>query len=235
VNVVSSWSFVWLKSRLKNRTRFELFFLGLRQFDRSVEDGLDGRLLGWGPDRPGDGDAREGLGNEEAIPGAKLPGAVGMEIEGADGGAGEFCELRDAWLGDHRGAAGAVGGDGAVVAGEVGPMQIPQAGGAVAGTRASNGNETETFDGAGDEFSIKTAADEDADAAVAEAPGADEQTPMPEGVDGGRRDVVTGSRTEVADIPVAEGHAETADRHAREARDDGEGDALLEGVGVGHG
>jgi hypothetical protein len=70
---------------------------------------------------------------------------------------------------------------------------------------------------------------------VAEAPGGGEQAAMPEGVDGGRWGVVAKGGADVADITVAEGDAETADRHACEQGDDGEGDALLEGVGVGHG
>jgi hypothetical protein len=58
---------------------------------------------------------------------------------------------------------------------------------------------------------------------------------VPEGVDGGRGSVVAGSGAGVADVAVAEGDAETANGHAREAGDDGEGEALLQGVGVCHG
>jgi hypothetical protein len=70
---------------------------------------------------------------------------------------------------------------------------------------------------------------------VAEAPGAGEQAAMPEGVNDGRGDVVAGGGVGVADVAVTEGDAETADGQAREAGEDGEGQALLQGVGVGHG
>jgi hypothetical protein len=217
------------------RQSFELFFGGLGQFDRVVEDGLHGCVVGGYLGGPGDGDTREGLGDEEAVPGAKLPGPVGMGVERADGGASEFGQLGDAGLGDHGGAAGTVGGDGAVVACEVGAVEVAQADAAVAGAGAADGDKAETLNGAGDEFAVKAAADEDGDAVVAEAPGAGEQAAMPESVDGRRRDVVPGGRADVPDIAVAEGDAETAHGHAREAGDNGEGDALLEGVGVGHG
>ena len=90
------------------------------------------------------------------------------------------------------------------------------------------------FDGAGNEFAVKAAADEDGEAVVAEAPGAGEQAAVPEGVDGGGRDLVAGCGSGFADVAVAEGDTETADNHARQAGDDGEDDALLQGVGVGH-
>ena len=46
------------------------------------------------------------------------------------------------------------------------------------------------------------------------------------------RDVVAGSGSGLADVAVTEGDAETADDHARQAGDDGEGYALLQGVGL---
>ena len=57
---------------------------------------------------------------------------------------------------------------------------------------------------------------------------------MPEGVDGWGRAVVAGSGSGLADILVAEGGAETANDQARDTGNDREGDALLQGVGVGH-
>ena len=144
-------------------------------------------------------------------------------------------ELGDTGLGDHGGAAGAVGGDGAVVAVEVGALQVAEAGGSVARAGAADGDEAEALDGAGDEFAVEAAADEDGDVAVAEAPCAGEQTS-----DARRRRwlavgrVVAGNGAGVDDVFVAEGDAEAADDHARQTRDDGEGEALLEGeVGDG--
>ena len=57
---------------------------------------------------------------------------------------------------------------------------------------------------------------------------------MPEGVDRGRWSVVARDGVGIADIAVAEGDAEAADGHARDAGDDGKGEALLQSVGGGH-
>lgn len=57
---------------------------------------------------------------------------------------------------------------------------------------------------------------------------------MPEGVDPWGWDVVAASGSGLADVAVTESDAETADDHARQARDDGEGYALLQSVGGGH-
>ena len=69
---------------------------------------------------------------------------------------------------------------------------------------------------------------------VAEVPGAEEQGAVPEGVDGGGWGVEAVESARVADVFEAEGHAEEADDRAREAGDDGEGEALVQGVGGGH-
>src|SRR5271170_4596202 len=69
---------------------------------------------------------------------------------------------------------------------------------------------------------------------VAEVPCADKQAAMPEGIDGRRRRVEAQRGAGVADIFETEGHAEETDRSAREARDDGKGEPLLQGVGGGH-
>ena len=156
-----------------------------------------------------------------------------MDVAGADGGVDELGELGRAGLGDHGRAAGAVSGDGAVVAGEVRALHVAQAGGAVAGAGAANGDEAEPFDGAGDEFSIEAAAYEDIEVVVAKAPGAGEQAAVPEGVDPWGWDVVAGSGPRLADVAVTEGDAETADNHARQAGDDGEDYALLQAVRLG--
>jgi len=58
---------------------------------------------------------------------------------------------------------------------------------------------------------------------------------VPEGVDGRRRDVIAGGGTGIADVAVTKSDAKTADGHAREPGDDGEGESLLQGVGVSHG
>ena len=57
----------------------------------AVEGGLDGGggdLAGGNVGGPGEDHAREGLGDEESVPGAKLPGALGLVVKAADPGAG---------------------------------------------------------------------------------------------------------------------------------------------------
>jgi hypothetical protein len=184
--------------------------------------------------RPGYGDAGEGLGDEEAVPGVGLPCAVGMNVEGSDSGVDEFGQLDDAGFGDLRGTSGAVRGDGAVVSGDVSALQVAQTGGSVARAGAADGDEAETLDSAGDQFAVEAAADENGHAVVAEPPCGGEQAAVPEGIDGWRRAVVAGKGTGIANVFVAEGDAETADDGARQAGDDGEGDALLQGVRRGH-
>ena len=115
-----------------------------------------------------------------------------MDVEGPHRGVDELGQLDDAGLGDLCRAAGAVGGNGAVVPGEVGALQVAQSGSAVARAGAANGDEAEPLDRAGDEFAVEAAADEDGDAVVAEAPRRGEQAAMPEGIDGRRRRIVAG-------------------------------------------
>ncbi len=179
---------------------------------------------------PGDGDTREGLGNEEAVPGTGLPGAMGVDVKGSDGGIDELGKLYNAWFGDHSGASGAVGGDGAVVAGEVSALQVAQASGSIARAGASDGDEAEPFDRAGDEFAVEAAADENGHSMIAEAPRRGQQTAMPEGIDRRRRRVVAGKSAGIGDVFVAERDAKAADDGARQAGNNGEGEALLQGV-----
>ena len=106
--------------------------------------------------------------------------------------------------------------------------------GAVAGAGAPNRDKTEPFNGTGDKFAIEAAANQDSDAIVAKTPGAGEEAAMPECVDCRRRRVVTGTRPWIADVAVAEGYTEAADGHARQARNNSEGDALLQAKSLGH-
>jgi len=80
--------------------------------ERSLHSGLFRRNLRG----PSNGDTRKRLRNEKAIPRAQLPGAFGMDIKSADRAAYQLGELDNAGFGYLRRAAGAVGGDGAVVA-----------------------------------------------------------------------------------------------------------------------
>jgi hypothetical protein len=219
---------------------FELFFSRvvwgrLGECDGAVEGSLDGGLLGGNRNGPGDGDTGEGLGNEEAVPGAKLPCAVGVDVAGADGRVEEMGEMNHAGLGDHGWPARTVCSDGAVVSGEIGTVKTAQADGAVAGAGAADDDEAEPLDGAGNEFAVEAAAYQNREAVSAKTPRTSEQTAVPEGVDGGRRNVVAGGGTGIADVAVTKGDTKTADGHAREAGDDGEGESLLQGVGVSHG
>ena len=206
----------------------------MSKFDRMVEYGLDGGLLRRDLRGPRNGDARERFGNKETVPGAKFPSLLGVGVEGAYGCIDEFRKLGDARFGDLSRTTGTIGGDSAVVTGEVGTLKVAEAAGSVAGTGASNGNEAQALDGAGDKFAVEAATDKDGDAIVAEAPGAGEKTAMPEGVDRRWRRVVTRIGSGIADVAVAKCHAKAADGHARQARDNGEGDTLLKSEGLGH-
>jgi hypothetical protein len=213
---------------------FQLFFLGRRQLYYPLECGLDLGQITWNFARPGYCDPGKGLGNEEAIPRAQLPGAFGIGVEGTDGAVGELGELRDAGLGHHRRATGAVGSNGAVAAGKVGAVEATQTKAAITRTGAPDSGEAETFDGAGNKFAVEATADKDADSEVAEAPSAGQQGSVPKGIDGRRRAVVTRGCTGLGYVFVPKGNAKTTDGHARDARDDGEGKALLQGIGGGH-
>jgi len=160
---------------------------------------------------------------------------VRIDVAGADGRVDEFGELDDAGFGDHVRAARAVCGDGAVVAREVGALEVAQAGSTIAGAGTTDGDEAKALDRTGDEFAVEAAANEDGEAVSAEVPGSGKQAAVPESVDGRRRELVAGPGTGLADVAVAESNAETADHQAREARDDRERDALLQGVGFGEG
>src|ERR1700678_308338 len=79
------------RSKLKSDTSIlGLFFRGLRQFDGAVERGLNGRQVRRSRTRPGDGDTGKRLGNEEAVPRAQLPGVLGVDVAGTDGGVDEL-------------------------------------------------------------------------------------------------------------------------------------------------
>lgn len=202
----------------------------LGQLDGVVEGGLYSSLIGGNLGGPGDRDARERLGDEEAVPGVRLPCTVRMDVEGPNCCVDQFGQLDNARLGDLGGASGAIGGNSAVVACQVGALEVAQSGRAIARAGAADGYESEALDGAGDEFAVKTAADKDGNSMVAEAPRGGEQAPMPEGVNGWGRGVVAGKGAGIRDVFVAEGDAEATDNRARQAGHDGESKALLQGV-----
>ena len=97
-----------------------------------VESSLDSSLFGGNLGGPTDGDWRERLGDEEAVPGAELPGSFGVNIKSTYGGVGKFGQLGNARFSDPGGAAGAVGGDGAVVSAKIRAVEVAEACGAVA-------------------------------------------------------------------------------------------------------
>jgi hypothetical protein len=55
-----------------------------------------------------------------------------MEVAGAHGSVDELSKMSYTGFGDHRRAAWAVGGDGAVMTGKVSTLQIAKAGSAIA-------------------------------------------------------------------------------------------------------
>jgi len=157
-----------------------------------------------------------------------------VDIEGSYGGVDEFGELRDTRFGHHCGAARAIRRDGAVASGQISALKVAKANGTIPGAGAANGNEAEAFDGASDQFAVKAAADENGDAVITKPPRTREQTSVPEGVDSGWWRVVARYGVGITDVAVPEGNTETADGHARNARDDEQSDALLKGVGRCH-
>jgi len=157
-----------------------------------------------------------------------------MGVEGADGAVGKLGELCDSGFCHHGRATRTVGGNGAVAAGKIGAVETAQARAAITRAGAPDSGETEALNGAGDEFTVEAVADEDADAEIAEAPDAGQQGSVPEGKDGRRRAVVARSGSGLRYVLVPKGDAQTADDHARDARDDGEGQTLLQGIGRGH-
>jgi hypothetical protein len=136
-----------------------LCFSGLGEFDRMIESRLNSDLLSGSLRRPGDGNARKRLGNEEPVPGSEFPGLIGVDIEGADGAIDEFGELCNTRLCDLRRTTRTIRSDSAIVTGKIGSLEIAEAAGAVTGAGASNGNETETLYGASDEFAVEAATD----------------------------------------------------------------------------
>jgi hypothetical protein len=193
----------------------------LGQFDGAVERGLDGGQVWRNWACPGYSDTGEGFGDEEAVPGAKLPGTVGVGVADADGGVDELSELGDTRLGYHGRASGSIGGDRAIATGEVGALHVTQAGGSIAGARAAYGEEAHPLRSAGDQFAIEAAADKDRKPVVAEGPHAGEHTAVPEGIDCRRGDVEADSSAGFADVLVAEGGTDTQGDNAREAGNDG--------------
>ena len=150
-----------------------------------------------------------------------MPGAVGMNVTSVHRCVDELSELGDAGFGYHNGTSGAVGGDGAVVPGEVGALEVAQTRGAVAGAGTADGEKAHVLRGTGDQLAVEALADEESEAVVAKRPHAGEQAAVPESVDGGGRNVEADRGPGFADVLVAEGSAEAQGDHARQTRDDG--------------
>lgn len=194
-----------------------------------------------GPLAPAYGDAGEGLGDLEAVPGASGPGVLGFEVEAADGGLADLGELDGAGLGLVDGAARAVGGEdgGGSLFEDV--AESDQAFAASAGAGAADGAVAEALEGASDELAVKGLADEDGGVGAAEVEGAGEDALMPEAVDFTRRgEAVEGWGDAVfGEDFKTPGAAEGLEENPDEAGDDGEGEALGDGEGplarLGHG
>ena len=133
-----------------------------------------------GPAGPAHGDAGEGFGDEEAIPGVDDPGALGFEMECADGRAGELGELDGARLGAIDGSARTVGGEDGGRAALDDLLEAEEAVAAAGGAGAARGMETEELEGAGDELAVEALADDDGGVGAAEVEGAGEHALMPE-------------------------------------------------------
>jgi hypothetical protein len=132
-----------------------------------------------------------------------------MNVTGVYRGVDELGELGDTGLCHLGRASGAVGSDGAVVAGEVGALEVAEAWSSIAGAGAADGEEAHVLGGAGDQLAVKALADEEGKAVVAEGPYAGEQAAVPEGVNGGSGDVEADGGSGFADVFVTEGGTDT--------------------------
>ena len=157
-----------------------------------------------------------------------------MNVTCTDRGVDELGELDDAGLGHHGGPAGAVGGDGTVVPGEIGALHVAQAGSAVAGAGTTDEEKAHVLGGAGDQLAIEALADQESEAMVAKGPHSGEKAAMPEGVDGRGWHVEADGGTGFADMLVTESSAKAYGDNARNPGNDGKDDALLQGELLGH-
>ena len=109
---------------MKPRRRWGTRISGLGQFNGVIESSLNSGLIGVRRGDPSDGDAGEGFGDEKSVPGADLPRAMRVDINGSNRAIDKFRQLNDAGLGNLGRASGAIGGDGAVIASEIGALQV---------------------------------------------------------------------------------------------------------------
>lgn len=183
------------------------------------------------PVAPAYGDAGEGLGDMELVPGAGLPGALRFKVEAADGSAADLCEFDGARLRLVDGAAGTIGCEDRWSSFFEDVTESDEAFAASTGAGASHGAIPEALEGAGDEFTVKGLADEYGGVGAAEVEGAGEHALMPEAIDLARGgEAVKGGRDAVfGEDFKAPGAAKDLEQNPDKARDDGEGKALGKG------
>ncbi len=121
------------RSKWNSATRTELILV-LRSSESCcpIESVLDGLFFRNDRQCPAHRHARKRLGNEKAVPGTESPGAAGVQIDGADGGSYQGCELGYARLGSLGRAARTIGSDGNVVLLFVSSLEITKAYGSIA-------------------------------------------------------------------------------------------------------
>jgi hypothetical protein len=184
-----------------------------------------------GPLRPAHADPREWLGNEKAVPRFHHPSALGLQMKGADGSAGELGELDGAHLGLIDGAERAVGGEDGGAAALDHVDQAHQAFARASRTGAAHGIEAEHPENAGDEFAVEAAADEDNGARAAEVNGAGEDALVPETVNLGAGFLTEydGGDAFFSDDAKAPGETENPEQRPHNARNNGQDESLGEG------
>ena len=84
-------------------------------------------------------------------------------------------QLSRSRLGDHGGAAGSIGGEGADAILLEGALEAAKTGSSGARRGATNGEEAETLDGAGDELAVKGTGDKNGDTLASETMGTDKE------------------------------------------------------------
>ena len=218
-------------SEMRERTQARAFDGGVEFFAFLLELVL-GKIGGnVGPSRPTDHDARERLGHQEAIPGTHGPGALGLQMKGADGRAGHLRELDGAHLGAIDGTARAVGGEDGGMAALDHLLESQQAFARAAGAGAAHGVKAEELEDARDQFAVEALADEDGGVGAAEVEGAGKHALVPEAEDLRARAFAEGKRRDalLGDDFKAPGAAHEPEQRPNQARNHGQHEALAEG------
>src|SRR6185437_8498721 len=178
--------------------------------------------------RPTDHDARKRLGNQEAVPRIDDPSALGLQVEDADGGAGELLEFDGPHFCLVDGTARSIGGEDCGTAAFDYAFEPEQSFAACARTRSACSVEAEHAQDACDQLAVKAAADEDDGVSSAEIEGAGQDALVPEAVNLAPGFLAESDRRYafLGDHLIAPRKADDPEQHPNDARHDGQNHAL---------